>query len=152
MSSTRNAARGAVLKTTLGAVLALVTLTLVPTAAEAAKARSACANRLCTDTRPAAKRCKSEPTRERVAKCFITRAARHYRQSRAKAVQIAWRESRFNWRATNSSSGAAGLFQFMPRTWGATPYRRYSPYNPRWASLAAMWMWKRGYQSHWSTY
>jgi hypothetical protein len=25
-------------------------------------------------------------------------------------------------------------------------------YNPRWAALAAMWMWKRGGQSHWATY
>ena len=152
MSSTRNATRSVVLNMILGAVLALLTLSLVPAAANAAEARSACANRLCTDTRPAAKRCRSEERRAVVAKCFITRAARHFRQSRSKAIQIAWRESRFNWRATNPSSGAAGLFQFMPRTWGSTPYRRYSPYNPRWASLAAMWMWKRGYQSHWSTY
>ena len=152
MSSTRNVARGAALMTILGALLALLTLSLTPATADAAKARSACTDRLCTETKPAAKRCRAQETRARVAKCFITRAARHFRQSRSKAIQIAWRESRFNWRATNSSSGAAGLFQFMPRTWGATPYRRYSPYNPRWASLAAMWMWKKGYQSHWSTY
>lgn len=152
MSSTRTAARGAALSTILGVLVTLLTLSLIPTTAEAAKARSACTNRLCTDTKPKAKRCRDLDRRAEIAKCFITRAARHYRQSRSKAIQIAWRESRFNWRATNSSSGAAGLFQFMPRTWGATPYRRYSPYNPRWASLAAMWMWKRGYQSHWSTY
>jgi hypothetical protein len=53
---------------------------------------------------------------------------------------------------TNSSSGAAGLYQFMPGTWAHTPYRRHSPYSPKWASLAAMWMWKRGGQHHWSTY
>jgi hypothetical protein len=152
MSSTRNVVLGATLKTLLCAVLALLTLSLIPTVADAAKARSACANRLCTDTRPQAKRCKDLQRRAKVAKCFITRAARHYRQPRWKAVQVAWRESRFDWRATNSSSGAAGLFQFMRRTWGTTPYRRFSPYNPRWASLAAMWMWKRGYQSHWVTY
>jgi hypothetical protein len=38
----------------------------------------------------------------------------------------------------------------MPRTWASTPYRKQSPYNPRWASLAAMWMWKHGGYHHWS--
>lgn len=56
---------------------------------------------------------------------------------------ISHRESRWDPFVTNASSGAAGLFQFMSRTWSASPYGRYSPYNPRWASLAAAW-----YASH----
>ena len=94
--------------------------------------------------------CWNRDGRVAISKCFITRAARYYDQSRRQALYIAHRESRFNWRATNSSSGAAGLFQFMPRTWQSTPYRRHSPYHPKWAALAAMWMWKRGGQSHWA--
>ena len=84
-----------------------------------------------------------------VARCFIARAADHFHQSRSQAYYIAHRESRYNWRVTNRSSGAAGLYQFMPRTWRSTPYRHHSPYHPRWASLAAMWMWAHGGYSHW---
>jgi hypothetical protein len=152
MHSTRIAARRAALNTMLCAVAALLTLSMYPAGAEARQGRSVCANKLCTQTTAQAESCWSRDGRKRTAQCFITRAARHYRQPRGKAFQIAYRESRYDWRVTNRSSGAAGLFQFMPRTWEATPYRRYSPYNPRWAALAAMWMWKRGYQSHWSTY
>ena len=94
--------------------------------------------------------CWNRDGRVAISKCFITRAARRYEQPRRQALYIAHRESRFNWRVTNSSSGAAGLFQFMPRTWQSTPYRRHSPYHPKWAALAAMWMWKRGGQSHWA--
>lgn len=109
-----------------------------------------CANRLCTSYDPGTPSCWKRSGRAAVARCFIYRASRHYRQSTSLALHIAHRESRFNWRVTNSSSGAAGLYQFMPRTWQSTPYRRHSPYHPRWAALAAMWMWKRGGYSHWS--
>jgi Transglycosylase SLT domain len=135
------------------AVAALLILA-VPTAAEAAKRRSpagACADRLCTTYDPGTPSCWDRGTRTRIARCFIYRAARHYGESTRLALQIAYRESRFDWRATNASSGAAGLYQFMPGTWRSTPYRRYSPYHPRWAALAAMWMWERGLYSHWST-
>ena len=153
MISTRSAARCAALITLLSAAFAVLSNPVLSTeTAEAAKARSTCANRLCTKNREWAKSCYRHDTRRRTARCFIARAARHYGQSREKAFAVAYRESRYNWRVTNRSSGAAGLFQFMPRTWQYTPYRRYSVYNPRWAALAAMWMWKKGYQSHWSTY
>lgn len=109
-----------------------------------------CANRLCTKDDRGAPSCWNRDGRRAIARCFIYRAARHYDQSTRLALHIAHRESRFDWRVTNSSSGAAGLYQFMPRTWQSTPYRRHSPYHPRWASLAAMWMWKRGGYSHWS--
>lgn len=114
-----------------------------------ARPRDTCANGMCTRYRQDVPSCWRLGSQSRVARCFIARAARHFGQSRSEANRIAYRESRYNWRVTNRSSGAAGLFQFMPRTWRFTPYRRYSPYNPKWASLAAMWMWRHGYKSHW---
>ena len=156
MSSTRTTARRAVLNLMLTAAFAAFLIpalsTATASAAERTSARTACANRLCTEVRDNSGRCWGRETRTRVAKCFIRRAAYHFDQPRRQAMAVAWRESRYNWRATNGSSGAAGLYQFMPRTWGSTPYRGRSAYNPRWAALAAMWMWKKGYQSHWSTY
>ena len=134
------------------AAAALLVL-VVPASASALSHRSPsnpCANRLCTKFDRAAPLCWNKRGRARIARCFIYRASRHYDQSTSLALQIAHRESRLNWRVTNASSGAAGLYQFMPRTWQSTPYRRHSPYHPKWASLAAMWMWKRGGISHWS--
>ena len=134
------------------AVAALLVLA-VPAPAEAAYRSTSgnpCANRLCTHYKPGTPSCWNRAGRTAIARCFIYRASRHYRQSTRLALHIAHRESRFDWRATNASSGAAGLYQFMPRTWRSTPYRRYSPYHPKWASLAAMWMWKRGGYGHWS--
>ncbi len=127
------------------AVAALLILA-VPAAADA----NVCANRLCTKYEKGTETCWKRSSRAAISRCFIYRAAKHYRQSTSHALHIAHRESRFDWRVTNSSSGAAGLFQFMPRTWQSTPYRRHSPYHPKWASLAAMWMWKRGGLSHWA--
>jgi soluble lytic murein transglycosylase-like protein len=129
------------------AVVALALL--APLAAPStAGARSTCANRLCTKDKPRVKSCYRHDHRKPIAKCFIRRAARHFHQSRRRAYYIAWRESRYHWHARNPS-GAGGLYQFMPRTWHHTPYRHHSRYNPRWASLAAMWMWKHGGYSHW---
>jgi len=45
---------------------------------------------------------------------------------------------------------AAGLYQFARVTWAHSPYRHHSPYNPRWAALAAMWYWAHGGYHHWS--
>jgi soluble lytic murein transglycosylase-like protein len=149
--STRTAALRAVLNLLACAAVALaVTLVSAPPAAAANK--SPCEGRLCKKDEPKTKKCWTYDSRRATARCFIRRAAWHYNQPVQKAYQIAYRESHYNWRATNGSSGAAGLYQFMPSTWNNTPYRRYSPYHPRWAALAAMWMWKRGGQSHWSTY
>jgi hypothetical protein len=155
MTSTRRAARRAARKTIAGVlVMPALMLTMTPTAAVASKSGHRydghCANRLCTkDTRntPSCWRLKGHGP---IARCFIRRAAARFDQNRHEAYYIAHRESRYNWRVTNSSSGAAGLFQFMPRTWAYTPYRHKSPYHPRWAALAAMWMWKHGYKSAWA--
>ena len=152
MSSTRRAARKAALPKMIGALLALTfMLTLTTTTAQAAhRYAGGCANRLCTKDRTDVPSCWRLKGRAPIARCFIARAAARYGQSRSEAYYVAHRESRYNWRVTNASSGAAGLYQFMPRTWAYTPYRRHSPYHPRWAALAAMWMWAHGGYHHWS--
>src|SRR4051812_26704762 len=109
-----------------------------------------CANRLCTKYERNTTSCWTLHSRAKVSRCFIRRAARHFHQPLSQAYYIAHRESRYNYKVTNSSSGAAGLYQFMPTTWQSTPYRKHSPYEPRWAALAAMWMWKHGGQYHWN--
>jgi hypothetical protein len=152
MSSTRTAALRVALTTTLCAAVSLTLMaTTAPTGAVAKTSpRATCADKLCKRDRANTPSCWRFSSRDRVARCFIRRAARHYGQPASQALYVARRESRYNWRVTNRSSGAAGLFQFMPRTWQSTPYRHHSAYHPKWASLAAMWMWKRGYASHWS--
>jgi hypothetical protein len=155
MHSTPRAAYRAGLNMVAGALMVLaLLLTLTPTATAATKNPQRfgghCANRLCTKDIKNTPSCWRFTGHSRIARCFIARAALRFDQSRREANYIAHRESRYNWRVTNSSSGAAGLFQFMPRTWAYTPYRHHSAYHPRWAALAAMWMWKHGYKSHWS--
>ena len=53
-------------------------------------------------------------------------------------------ESRFNHRARNASSGAAGVFQFLPSTWHASvggrhwnPWWDETPYDPQFNIWAA---------------
>ena len=153
-STTRLAAPIRVATTTMAcAVLALTLLLTVPgatgTATAANKPGGPCANRLCTKYKANTPDCWQQHGRQKIARCFIARAAKHFRQSESRAFYVAWRESRYNWHVTNRSSGAAGLYQFMPGTWHSTPYRHHSPYHPRWAALAAMWMWAHGGYSHW---
>src|SRR3954468_23699294 len=153
MHSTSTAAllRAAQRTMTCAAVALAVLLSVAPGTAQAdGKPRNPCANRLCTKYKPHTSRCFDRESRTAISRCFIKRAARHYRQPLSQAYYIAHRESHYNYKVTNSSSGAAGLYQFMPRTWSSTPYHKHSPYNPRWASLAAMWMWKHGGYSHWN--
>ena len=154
MRSTSMAAQHAAL--TIACALAALALMLTITSPAAAATQSPhrygghCANRLCTKDVRNTPSCWRLSGHARIARCFIARAALRYGQSRSEAFYVAHRESRYNWRVTNASSGAAGLFQFMSRTWASTPYRHHSPYHPRWAALAAMWMWRHGYKSHWS--
>ena len=153
MSSTPTAAllRVALKSIVCAAVAVALTLSVAAAPASASgKPKNPCANRLCTKYKANTTSCWSLHSRTKVSRCFIKRAARHYRQPLSQAYYIAHRESRYNYRATNSSSGAAGLYQFMPSTWQSTPYHKHSPYHPRWAALAAMWMWKHGGQYHWN--
>lgn len=46
-----------------------------------------------------------------------------------RALLIMWRESRGNPRAVNPSSGAAGLFQWLPSWWRS---KGYPIFDPRW--------------------
>jgi hypothetical protein len=54
----------------------------------------------------------------------------------AAAMAVASCESGLNPNAYNSSSGASGVFQFLPSTWRTTPYAGYSPFNA-WANIHA---------------
>ena len=46
------------------------------------------------------------------------------------AINVAYCESRYHPNSVNSQSGASGLFQFMPSTWGGTPWANQSPFDP----------------------
>jgi soluble lytic murein transglycosylase-like protein len=64
-------------------------------------------------------------------------------------IAIARCESGLNPQAYNRSSGASGLFQFLPGTWRTTPFASYSIFDP-WASAnAAAWMWSQGRRGEW---
>lgn len=65
------------------------------------------------------------------------------------AVRLAMCESTLNPNAVNRSSGAAGLFQFMPRTWAATPWHNQSPFDPVANSQAAAWLWLKYGSGQW---
>jgi hypothetical protein len=146
------AALRAALKTTiLVATLAAAALTPLAVSAQAAThAHAACANHLCTRLKPHVRTCRQRHHRyEAIARCSITRAARHYHQSVREAHYIAWRESRYRWWVTNSSAHR-GMYQFTDTLWAHTPYHRRSVYSPRWSSLAAMWLWARGGKHHWA--
>ena len=65
------------------------------------------------------------------------------------AVNVAYCESRYHPNSVNSSSGASGLFQFLPSTWAFTPYAAYSPFDPKYNSLAAAWLYQRDGPSQW---
>lgn len=64
-------------------------------------------------------------------------------------LAIASCESGLNPHVTNPSSGAGGLFQFIPSTWAANKYARYSRYHPKWASLGAAWKMRRDGTGEW---
>ena len=52
-------------------------------------------------------------------------------------------ESRFRSYARNPSSGASGLFQFLPSTYRTTPFRDVSIFSPYANALAAGWLYSR---------
>lgn len=65
------------------------------------------------------------------------------------AMNVAYCESRYHPNSVNSSSGASGLFQFLPSTWAFTPYSGYSPFDPKYNALAAAWLYHRDGPSQW---
>jgi hypothetical protein len=65
------------------------------------------------------------------------------------AVNVAYCESRYHPTSVNSSSGASGLFQFLPSTWAFTPWHAQSPFDPVANANAAAWLYKRDGPSQW---
>jgi hypothetical protein len=56
------------------------------------------------------------------------------------AINVAYCESRYHPNSVNSSSGASGLFQFLPSTWSGTPWASQSPFDPVANANAAAWL------------
>ncbi len=76
-------------------------------------------------------------------------AAAAYGQDGNALLAVAQCESGLNPGAYNASSGASGLFQFLPGTWATTPYAGSSVFDP-WANAnAAAWMWSVGRRGEW---
>ncbi len=65
------------------------------------------------------------------------------------AINVAYCESRYHPNSVNSSSGASGLFQFLPSTWSGTPYASSSPFDPRINALAAAWLYSHYGPGRW---
>jgi hypothetical protein len=64
-------------------------------------------------------------------KATIRCAVEKFPVSSATAHYIAYRESRYRATALNSSSGACGVYQFIPSTWNDISLR-YSRWKKRW--------------------
>ena len=56
------------------------------------------------------------------------------------ALRIASCESTNNPDAVNASSGAEGLFQFLPSNWALTQWANSSPFDPSAHAQAAAWL------------
>jgi hypothetical protein len=80
----------------------------------------------------------------------IYNAAAIYGQSGDDLLRVARCESGLNPGAVNGSSGASGLFQFMPGTWATTPYAGHDIFDPVANAEAAAWMWANGRRGEWS--
>jgi transglycosylase-like protein with SLT domain len=65
------------------------------------------------------------------------------------AFNVAYCESRYHPNSVNSSSGASGLFQFLPSTWAFTPEHAQSPFDPTANAQAAAWLYARDGPSQW---
>jgi soluble lytic murein transglycosylase-like protein len=65
-------------------------------------------------------------------------------------MNVAYCESRYHPNSVNSSSGASGLFQFMPGTWGGTPWASQSPFDPVANAQAAAWLYNRYGPGRWT--
>ena len=65
------------------------------------------------------------------------------------ALRVAKCESNYNPYAVNRTTGASGLFQFLPSTWAATPQHASSPFDPTANSQAAAWLYLRSGPGQW---
>ena len=66
------------------------------------------------------------------------------------AMNVAWCESRYHPNSVNSDSGASGLFQFLPSTWGGTPWANQSPFDPVANAQAAAWLYSHYGPGRWA--
>jgi uncharacterized protein YabE (DUF348 family) len=84
---------------------------------------------------------------------IIREAAAAQGADAAQLLRVAYCESRYNPGAYNASSGASGLFQFMPATWAANSVRAgfagTSPFDPVAAANVAAYMFARGQAYQW---
>jgi hypothetical protein len=69
--------------------------------------------------------------------------------AQAWAMRISRCESGYNRFAVNRSSGASGLFQFLPSTWAHSPFASRSPFDPAANAQAAAWLYKRSGPAAW---
>ena len=79
----------------------------------------------------------------------IYAAADAYGQPREDMLRVAKCESVLDPYNVNSSSGASGLFQFMPGTWLTTPFADQDIFDPVANANAAAWMWSVGRRNEW---
>jgi uncharacterized protein YraI len=80
----------------------------------------------------------------------IYAAADRYGQPREDMLRVARCESVLDPSAVNASSGASGLFQFLPSTWATTPYADQDVFDPVANANAAAWMWSEGRRGEWT--
>jgi Transglycosylase SLT domain len=66
------------------------------------------------------------------------------------ALRVAKCESNYNPLAVNPSSGASGLFQFLPSTWALTPQHAQSVFDAVANAQAAAWLYQRSGPGQWS--
>ena len=66
------------------------------------------------------------------------------------ALRVAKCESGYNPNAVNRSSGASGLFQFLPSTWASLPQHTQSVFNPIANAQAAAVLYQRSGPNQWS--
>jgi uncharacterized protein YraI len=82
---------------------------------------------------------------------IIYAAADRWGQPRADMLRVARCESNLDPVAVNPSSGASGLFQFMPSTFATTPngQRGEDIFDASTSADAAGWMWANGRRNEW---
>ncbi len=113
--------------------------------AATADAHDGCHSRACHE-RVAMKQC----SQSRVVPC-IRRAALRHRVSVHLQLAIARCESRLRpWVLNTNGSGAAGLMQFMPGTFAATPYGARPILSAKWNALAGAWLLRRAGTGPWT--
>jgi uncharacterized protein YraI len=81
---------------------------------------------------------------------IIYAAADEYGQPREDMLRVAQCESLLDPNAVNATSGASGLFQFLPITWARTPWANDDIFDPVANAQAAAWMWANGNRGEWT--